>query len=241
MQIAFSSTIRECDVVRLTNETESHLNGIVHIFEKKLLPKHHIITHYPNIIRKMGPPQLMWTKRYEAKHKEFTDMAKKTNNFINIAKSLAQKHQEILFLNGFEAKSAIIESKTFSSVNDNKELKKYAQILKCRNLDESIVLNFLIVDSNQYREGIILINNCVAYEIRFVLKKSDEYFFICKVFDKIEFRECFNAIELKQSITNGDIQVLELNEISNKTSYQMHYINGQVIVICNTLDVYNKF
>lgn len=245
MQIVFSTTIRECDILRLEKATKTHLDGIVDkdIFFKNLLPKHHLLTHHPNTIREMGPPIRMWMKRYEAKHKQFTDMAKKTNNFINIAKSLAQKHQEKFCLNGFEVNSTILESKKVENAIEKKELNKYKQVLVNSNLSDCLVLNFVNINNNQYREGVVLIENSLACDIKFILKKDDNYFFVCELFDKIEFRECFNAIELKKSLNNDDVQVqvLELNKMSNKTSYQKHFVNGQVIVLCDTLDVHNKF
>lgn len=241
MQVAFSTTIRECDILRLITETENHLQGIIDIFKKDLIPKHHLLTHHPNIIRDMGPLVKMWMIRYESKHKVFSDMAKRTHNFVNIAQTLAQKHQEMFCLKGFDVNNTIEDSKTRCYAYENEELNEHKQILLNFKLDKSLVLNFLNLNCWQYRKGVILMVNSLAYRIKFVLKKDDNYFFICEVFDKIEFREYFNAIELKQSGNNEDIQVLKLSEISNKASYQQHFINGQVFVLCNTLDVFNKF
>lgn len=54
----------------------------------------HMLTHYPNVIEKTGPVLCNWMMRYESAHKEFTHRAHTTNNFINIAKTLAFSHQE---------------------------------------------------------------------------------------------------------------------------------------------------
>lgn len=39
------------------------------LFKQDLIPKHHFILHYPNVIRKLGPLKKLWTMRFEAKHK----------------------------------------------------------------------------------------------------------------------------------------------------------------------------
>ncbi|KAI7808364.1 hypothetical protein IRJ41_002977 [Triplophysa rosa] len=61
--------------------------------EKNLLPKHHIMIHYPRCIRKIGPILHMWCMRYEAKHKFFKTQLK---SFKNITKTLAIKHQSCM-------------------------------------------------------------------------------------------------------------------------------------------------
>lgn len=60
LQIVFSSTINERDILRLEKKIASHLAALIDILEVHLLPKHHIFTHYPTIIRLMGPVILMW-------------------------------------------------------------------------------------------------------------------------------------------------------------------------------------
>lgn len=62
----------------------------------KLLPKHHFLEHYPHMIRCFGPLIGLWTMRFEAKHSFFKQVARHTNCFKNIARSLAIKHQFML-------------------------------------------------------------------------------------------------------------------------------------------------
>lgn len=61
--------------------------------QKNLLPKHHIMIHYPQCIRKIGPILHTWCMRYEAKHKFFKTQLK---SFKNITKTLAKKHQSCM-------------------------------------------------------------------------------------------------------------------------------------------------
>lgn len=58
--------------------------------QKKLLPKHHFLIHYPRCIQKIGPVLHSWCMRYEAKHNFFK---KQLKSFKNITKTLAKKHQ----------------------------------------------------------------------------------------------------------------------------------------------------
>jgi len=67
--------------------------------EQKLLPKHHFLEHYPEMIKCFGPLVSLWTMRFEAKHSFFKQVARHLNNFRNITLSLATKHQLMVSYN----------------------------------------------------------------------------------------------------------------------------------------------
>lgn len=95
LSILYSDVIHENDVDRLQKLIENHLHDLVVVFERHLIFKHHQLTHYTNCIRRSGPVKHGSMMRYEAKHRVFTRHAKNSNNFINIAKTLADRHQEL--------------------------------------------------------------------------------------------------------------------------------------------------
>ena len=55
--------------------------------------KHHYLTHYPEAIRKNGPPFAYWTGRFESKHRVAKSMAESAKNFKNISATLASNQQ----------------------------------------------------------------------------------------------------------------------------------------------------
>ncbi|KAJ8257540.1 hypothetical protein GJAV_G00186690 [Gymnothorax javanicus] len=59
----------------------------------RLLPKHHYLEHYPQMIQFFGPLVAHWTMRFEAKHGFFKKIVKHTSSFKNIPLTLASKHQ----------------------------------------------------------------------------------------------------------------------------------------------------
>ncbi|XP_057706931.1 uncharacterized protein LOC130924402 [Corythoichthys intestinalis] len=61
--------------------------------QKKLLPKHHFLVHYPRCIQKIGPVLHSWCMRYEGKHNFFK---KQLKSFKNITKTLVKKHQNYM-------------------------------------------------------------------------------------------------------------------------------------------------
>jgi hypothetical protein len=56
-------------------------------------PKVHYLIHYPGLMAKYGPLRNLWCMRFEAKHQYFKQVASTLGNFINIAFSLAMRHQ----------------------------------------------------------------------------------------------------------------------------------------------------
>lgn len=52
---------------------------------RKLLPKHHYLEHYPHMIRCFGPLVGVWTMRFEGKHSFLKEVARHTKCFKNVA------------------------------------------------------------------------------------------------------------------------------------------------------------
>ena len=71
-----------------------------------LLPKHHYLEHYPELIRLFGPLVGHWTLRFEAKHSFFKQIMKHTSCFRNVPLSLAVKHQ---FMIGYHLSSPSLD------------------------------------------------------------------------------------------------------------------------------------
>ncbi|KAK0150881.1 hypothetical protein N1851_008003 [Merluccius polli] len=91
MNIIFSPVVTDGMTVCLKHLIVEHHQLFKELYpHRKIIPKHHFMTHYPRSIRKIGPILHVWTMRYEAKHRFFKNTIK---NLKNITKSLAKKHQ----------------------------------------------------------------------------------------------------------------------------------------------------
>lgn len=137
MQILYSKKIREADVLKLEKLIEEYLTELKPVLNKPLQPKHHFLTHYPSLIRKMGPPIHGWMMRFEAKHQEFTKMARATQNFQNIPKTLSERHQEGHVFSSLLVEQVVEPSKTCREFNielsplANIILKHFGELFKC--------------------------------------------------------------------------------------------------------------
>lgn len=93
-QIISSTSLSDSELIDLEKYTDEYLKYIKTIFHADLIPKLHFMTHYPNTIRAMGPIIKLQMMRGDAKHQTFTRYSKRTNNFVNICKTLTEKHQK---------------------------------------------------------------------------------------------------------------------------------------------------
>lgn len=100
IRIIYSANINESDLRQLEAAASSHLKRIIECFNvKELKFKHHMMIHYANIIRAVGPVVHMSTMRFEMKHKSFTNYARRSNNYRNVTKSLALNNQRAAVTN----------------------------------------------------------------------------------------------------------------------------------------------
>lgn len=237
MQIIFSQSINENDLLRLENCIATHLKSYMDVFETNLKPKHHLLTHYPSIIRKSGPVKNMWMMRFESKHKYFTDRAKKTNNFKNITKTLAIDHQQNMlnYENSFRDKFSHALEKQLTDTDliyqiTSNNLKK----------DNLVMINFLKFNGVEYRGGFIITQHGSFYEISYILKNidNDEFLFVCISCVVEGFDEFSNSFRIsKNNNTSANLKMISLQSLRNKRTYERVYYQNLVFIKAETLDL----
>lgn len=80
----------------LENLIDEHHTLYIDLFGETLKPKHHLMLHYPRIMKTVGPLRSLWSMRFEAKHHSLKQYAHVTNNRINLCYSIAVKQQQML-------------------------------------------------------------------------------------------------------------------------------------------------
>lgn len=233
MQILYSTAITSSDVQRLEELIKTHLSGLV-AHGQNLLFKHHMLTHYPNVIRRTGPVIHGSMMRYESKHKEFTSRARTTNNYINIAKTLAYHSQQKLCLAG-NVRDDIKTSKTFEHIKKCNEREKCLGLLDDRNIDEIVVLDFLIFNSYEYRKGLIILNDQNVFIINNILHDRDQnnFLLVCEPMKVCEFNISLNSFEIEETQTNNI--VFDIKSLENKETFNKIVTNGKMYLFARTL------
>lgn len=237
MQIVYSETITECEIVMLERRVSEHLLSVQEVNKRSLTMKHHFMTHYPNSIRKMGTPVKSWTMLLEAKHKVFTEIAKSKKNFINVCLTMAKCHQERACKLP-SLKAEIVTSVKYGDFVKTLEYNKYEYILAeelgSKSLTNLRVHSYIKYDNMKYEAGNFIIYNEYLCRIVHILSDGTKNWFICSVYNVTKRDEfCVSLIVEK---TNENV-IFDFERLRDKKVYYHIYEEGQVHVIANTLSV----
>lgn len=242
-QIVNSSIIKEEDLTNLESFVAEFLRCIQRNFGVPLIPKLHFLTHYAETIRQMGSIVKLQMIRGEAKHQTFTRYAKRTNNFMNICKSLSEKHQQHMASN-LCAKTYDDQITTgklsrtlaaHSSIISNFE--EYAPLFSVffEQVNEVIIKDYLIVNSFYFRKGLFVLFSDQIYQIEAILTDSQSFIFFCSHYRVVRFHIFSNSIEIRKS--TKPYVLLKFSEIEKKRSYEGKVLNGKIHIIADELDL----
>lgn len=175
----------------------------------KLLPKHHYLEHYPQMIKLFGPAVGQWTMRFEAKHGFFKRVIRHTNCFKNVPLSLASKHQMMIAYHLSSpclGKSDLEVSAVFTLPVDLLK-EEVAHIIRQKFSDthEVQLAQCVTTKGIAYRKGMILAHRATGglpefCEIDQICIIHDSIFFIVKELCGW-YREHYRAFELSPAPT----------------------------------------
>lgn len=243
MQIVFSDLITESDLRTLTKLIAEHLSSVKSTFDCRLKVKHHILTHYPTVIREMGPVIYMSMMRMDAKHKIFTDLARNTQNFVNITKTLAERHQNCIAWSPYALFDQIETSKTSICFKKCVDFYKYERMLPnflLRYVDELKELKFLHVNGTYFVQSLMVIFDKNLFEINHVLQFGDEYFLACVPYTFVNFNSFCHSVEIKA--VSDSYAIIDIKELSINRTFEKIYVNEIVNVAATVLNFpKNKF
>lgn len=93
LQMVLSYPFRKSWIPHLHDLCNDLQQAMIAHFPSKITPKIHFITEYSKIIEDYGPCRRYWCMRYEGRHAYFKQVAIRSNNYKNVAQSLATRYQ----------------------------------------------------------------------------------------------------------------------------------------------------
>lgn len=137
-----------------------------------MTPKFHYMVHYPNLISKFGPPIRYWTMRFEGKHQQYKDLARKLKNFKNISKTLTTRGQILQAVN-FGSPTMLGENTVTSGPGETRPLSDLdiqlsSALKECADFfeDEAVFCaSWIEVNGLKYQKGCVLITGIVHEDI----------------------------------------------------------------------------
>lgn len=235
IQIIYSPVITKNDIRKLKDLISIHLKSIVEKLNVELIPKHHFMTHYPFAIEQIGPLVHLSTMKYESKHREFTRIVQKSNNFINVSKSLSNKYQRsAVFKKPYS--DNICHSPVIKPFRCNSIEPSLIDILWPNNLIPEFVVNSVKINSNKYDNGLIIKSDCFFHEIKTILLTGNEYEFLCVQYNPIHYEKNLHCIEL-ELVNPLCWTKFKHSELSYKKTHDKILFNDRIYLIADCLEL----
>lgn len=113
LEILCTKTLSKSHSPYISVLIEEHHSMYTELFKKSLRPKHHILTHYPSCLLKVGPFGHYWSMRFESNHTLLKCVANVVKSRINLCKSVAVR---LMFL--FSSELFKIKNKPYSDLEE---------------------------------------------------------------------------------------------------------------------------
>lgn len=233
-EIVSSYEITELEIRRLEVTIALHLTLFKETFGVNLIPKMHFLLHYGGIIRKVGPLRHFNMMRYDAKHRTFKKFRNSTNNFKNINKTLAEKHQQMMYLNGFTYKDKVEHGVLKTLENTN----MFNLFCSLNEFPSTIYqTKFVIVNSYRYSKGLLVVHAGAFFEIVHIIYAMEIFYLACFPCVIDEFDSFLNSFKIQRYEETNSLTIIKLSELVYTKSYEIKAIADSNYVISDTLDL----
>ena len=239
VELCVASVHTEESIAYLDFKISEHRQQFLQLFpDTNLLPKHHYVEHYPQLIRCYGPLVFLWTMRYEAKHSFFKQVARFTNCFRNILLTLAGKHQFMMAYHMYSS-SLVKNGLCVSNVStvpvnvmkDDIEItikRKYPNVQFVQLTDKASLYG------THYVTGMILVHGSTGGlpdfgEILHIVIIESKLNFILKPLNAW-YNEHFRSFELHKSSTVVTVALVSHDELGDFYPLAAYRVNGKRMV-----------
>lgn len=233
MNICFAPIIPVKMTYVLENLIFKH-HSLVKKYNGKIIPKHHIMIHYPNAIRKMGPLIYLWSMRFEAKHGYFKNLINKLRNFKNIPQTLCMRHQINQFIKNENLyKMSInvgplnifdLNDYAFKDIITNElDIPNSVKVHETKHLKYGFLYKpsfFICVNKNNRLP--------IFQEIIKIILLDEHPFFITKSWDTMEFVTNLNAFLV---VPGNDISICDLKLLIYKEPYEYKTVSNSFYIV----------
>ncbi|KAL4006537.1 all-trans-retinol 3,4-desaturase [Sarotherodon galilaeus] len=214
-----------------------------------LLPKHHYLEHYPQMIKCFGPLISLWTMRFEAKHSFFKQVARHTNCFKNIPFSLAVKHQFMIahqtHSSNYKKSSLEVRNASVMPVEVLNDRVVSALMERYPSISEVALLKKVSCNGMHYSQGMLIVHGTVNG-----LPKFNEIIQLCIVEKKLCFivrelcswyREHYGGFELSTPSTR-ELAIIELGDLEDPYPLADYIVEGlRLVMLKRFIIVKGKF
>lgn len=196
-------------VAFMQDQIELYLETFRLVYKTYLIPKQHLLIHYPSQILKFEPSYAYNTIRNEAKHQYFKDFLRRIKNLKNPAVSIANQHQlhQIYLAEQFDSE----RQKTWSLAEVRCDDSPFVNIL-LSGTESLVTASWFEID------GVIFIP--ALFDGKSVV--------ICRLFRTIEFAFHYNAYAVEEM---EEYKIINPDELFCYSVYHAHRVKNTLYII----------
>lgn len=193
----------------LEKQIEYHHFHYRKLFAEPLKPKYHILLHYVQTIRKIGPPRYTWSFRFEAFHQIFKKYCRNITSRRNICFTLCTK-AKMIFIHDIEHENNFKDPIIYKNPISLRSIDlPYFAMLDLTN--ELLTLNFKVVSTvtykgTEYKVGQFLTSSVhnmrqvKLYEIKDILITNDTVNVACQQWSVEEYSHHFASFKVSKPL-----------------------------------------
>lgn len=210
VDIVTAPAFNETDPALVKLLIRDHHSEYLKVFKTDLKPKFHLCTHIPEVMALIGPLEPVSCIRIESKHKEGVHVSRRSNNRINLPKTVATRHQvkfsfRLLSCRGLTQKFEYSRVQ-LCSVYSLSDYLLFANVVPAELNEKTLpVVKWVQTNGMHYQVGTVVLISVVDSlplfgEIHSILLfENNEVFLILKSLDTVKFDSHFHAWEVSKS------------------------------------------
>lgn len=214
--VVYKKTYQVLDVL-----ITDYLKFLNSLFPNSLKPKHHILVHYPQIMKKVGSLWKISSMRSEGKHREGKIVSGSTITRVNICRTISIRHQLMLNFRFMVKKSTDICKFGTGSAFNLRSLPYFVKIKhffsKTMTLEMNVVKWFEINGFKiQFDSVFVVMKEIPEFYIvdKIILDSRNNVHVTAKKINDVYLREHSQSFVTTYSNKNFEWQVLNLNDLS---------------------------
>ncbi|XP_076283963.1 uncharacterized protein LOC143210722 [Lasioglossum baleicum] len=221
VSIVMCRKVNEKNIDTLTKLITEHHKLYCQVFQEQLKFKHHILLHYPRIMRTTGPIKYMSSARFEAKHKELKATAKVITSRCNPSYTLAIKQQLLLNYRFISRKGfcqRLDVGPTMCDILKNvKDYDDFKSVIPTELVTSLKAVSWAQINGTKYKPHMVIkINESDRVgQIKYILTDSyRKVYFVFKILKIITFVDHYYAYLISSSDSWGFILQTQIIDFS---------------------------
>lgn len=237
LKIVIAPSIPRDMLFKLSQLIKEHHELLIQEYSVKLTPKHHLITHYPMIIRKMGPPRGYWTMRFESKNGYCKELVRKLKNFKDVASTLAQRHQTSIFSAWSHNPDLFANTPCLKNFKSQiVESTRYSEIIKTLDIAENSII--YVGKTIQLRGATLILNKfiCTSFynnlpvfgRTLLFFSYENEVYSICEMFRTSKISSSCLGYTVEKS---ADVSIVKISDLPYTKAWNMYESFTQCVIL----------